>query len=334
LTIEMFSLPPRIFNVKNEERKVGFEIEFSGLKIGQICDIIVDTFGGKVYEITPFKYKIADTEYGTFNVELDFRFLKEELLKEELEKLGVVKEDELKFIRHIESLIGAVSETVVPYEIVTPPLPVRALAVLDGLEEKLRQKGALGTRASLLYAFGLHINPEVPSFEVSVLLRYFRAFLVLYEWLLHTGRTDILRRLTPYISPFEDAYIVMVLGPSYTPDLDTFIDDYLYYNPTRNRPLDLLPLFKYLNEKKVALVVDDPRVKARPTFHYRLPDCRIDTEIHNLAHAWNRWVEVEKLAEDETRLAQMCEAYLNYLEDPFSVFEESWAEKTARWFAS
>jgi hypothetical protein len=32
------------------------------------------------------------------------------------------------------------------------------------------------------------------------------------------------------------------------PDLDTLIDDYLEYNPTRNRALDFLPLFLHLDE--------------------------------------------------------------------------------------
>ncbi|OBX33760.1 putative amidoligase enzyme [Halomonas elongata] len=38
-----------------------------------------------------------------------------------------------------------------------------------------------------------------------------------------------------------------MLDPDYQPDLRTLIDDYLEYNPTRNRELDLLPLFAYLD---------------------------------------------------------------------------------------
>jgi hypothetical protein len=331
LTSDRFLSPPHIYNAKKQERKVGFEIEFSGLKIDQIAHILKDIFEGDIQKITPFKYKVITPEYGVFGVELDFRFLKEELLKEELEKLGLIDADDVKFIRHIEELIAAISETVVPYEIVTPPLFVTQLHMLDILEEILRQHGALGTGASFLYAFGLHINPEVPSFEVTVLLRYLRAFFVLYEWLVYTSRTDFIRRLTPYITPFDNEYTKLVLDPSYNPDINRFMDDYLYYNPTRNRPLDLLPLFKFIDKEKVEAVVDDPRIKERPTFHYRLPDCRIDTEVHNIAHAWNRWVAVEQLAEDEIRLNSMAERYLEYLEDPFSIFEEEWALQIEKW---
>ncbi len=328
---DRFLSPPVLYNSRQEERKIGFEIEFGGLKIDEIAQIIEDSFGGRIEQVTPYKYRVVETKYGTFGIELDFRLLKEELLKEELQKLGLANENDLRLIRHIEELIASISETVVPYEIGTPPLPIRQLQVLDRLEETLRRHGALGTGASLFYAFGLHINPEVPSFEVDSLLRYLRAFLILFEWLVHTSRTDFVRRLTPYIIPFEDAYVVKVLDPSYAPDLDTFIDDYLCFNPTRNRPLDMLPLFKYIDKESVEKAVDDPRVKARPTFHYRLPDCRIDSEIHNLAHAWNRWVEVERLAENRMLLTKMQERYQEYLEDPFAIFDESWTEKLVRW---
>ena len=328
---DQFLLPPVLVNSSAAERKAGFEIEFTGLKLTEIAWVVISVFGGHVKEITPYKFEVRETRYGTFSVELDFRFLKEELLKEELETLGLIDEDDLAFIRKIEESIASVSETVVPYEISTPPIPLSQLSILEMLEEKLRCQGALGTDASLFYAFGLHINPEVPSLDVSVLLRYFRAFLILYEWLVYTSKTDLLRRMTTYIKPFEDAYVVLVLDASYKPDIEQFIKDYLLFNPTRNRPLDMLPLFKFIDKEKVEAVVKDPRISARPTFHYRLPDCRIGSEIHNLAHAWNRWVEVEKLAEDEKSLELYGKAYLEYLEDPFSVFEENWAQKIEKW---
>jgi hypothetical protein len=328
LVADTFTLPPVTVNETGQERKVGFEIEFSGLKIAEITKIVHDLYGGEVVEVTPYKVKVEHTAHGTFGIELDFRFLKEELLKEQLQEMGLIEDKEdLELIRKIEELIASLSEPVVPYEIGTPPILISRLGVLDALEERLRMAGAQGTDASLFYAFGLHINPETPSFEADVLLDFLRAFLILYEWLVYINRTDILRRMTPYIRPFEDRYTVMVLEPEYRPDLSTLIDDYLVFNPTRNRPLDMLPLFAWIDEERVRQAVDDPRISKRPTFHYRLPDCRIDREIHNIAHAWNGWVEVEKLAYDKPRLRRYAKAYLDYLEDPFAIFDESWANK-------
>jgi hypothetical protein len=53
--------------------------------------------------------------------------------------------------------------------------------------------------------------------------------------------------------------------------------------------------------------VRDPHlVKPRPTFHYRLPDCRIDEPGWRPSVDWNRWVAVERLAEDPERLGELA----------------------------
>ena len=43
-------------------------------------------------------------------------------------------------------------------------------------------------------------------------------------------------------------------------------------------------------------------MSARPTFHYRLPNCRVDEPDWRIAHEWNAWVTVEALAADEDAL--------------------------------
>lgn len=52
-------------------------------------------------------------------------------------------------------------------------------------------------------------------------------------------KPDMARRLTPYIDPFDKEYIERILDPAYVPTMRQLIDDYLDYNPTRNRALDL-----------------------------------------------------------------------------------------------
>jgi Putative amidoligase enzyme len=61
----------------------------------------------------------------------------------------------------------------------------------------------------------------------------------------------------------------------YAPPPQLF-EHYLEHNPTRNRPLDLLPLFVHLHGPGLLKRVEDaPLVKPRPTFHYRLPNCEL-----------------------------------------------------------
>ena len=119
-------------------------------------------------------------------------------------------------------------------------------------------------------------------------------------------------------------YARKVVDPSYWPTLDTLIDDYLADNPTRNRALDLLPLFAFVDEARVRRAVQDPLVKARPTFHYRLPNSEIHRPDWDFAGAWNDWLQVERLAADDARLAACCAAYSAYLERPLHRLLSDW----------
>jgi hypothetical protein len=114
---------------------------------------------------------------------------------------------------------------------------------------------------------------------------------------------DITRRISPYINPFPAEYAKLVLDPTYPADAGRLIDDYVAHNPTRNRPLDMLPVLAHLDRQRVTDRIEDPHlVKGRPAFHYRLPNCMVDEPDWTLAREWNTWVEVERLAADKERL--------------------------------
>ena len=57
------------------------------------------------------------------------------------------------------------------------------LVPIDELRRLLSQNEAAGTRARPWYAFGMHINPEMPSDDPGHLRDHLRAFLLLYPWL-------------------------------------------------------------------------------------------------------------------------------------------------------
>jgi hypothetical protein len=190
-----------------------------------------------------------------------------------------------------------VSREVVPIEVVTPPVPWNRLRELDPLWTSLRSAGAEDTHASVLYAFGLHLNPELPDFEAATITRYMQAFLLLEPWLTAATDVDPSRRIAPYIRPFPAAYRQRLLGLDYEPDLETLIEQYLEDNPTRNRPLDLMPLFVHITHADYSARVEDwALVKPRPTFHYRLPNSEIQRPGWSPAVDWNRWTAVERLA--------------------------------------
>ncbi len=171
----------------------------------------------------------------------------------------------------------------------------------------MRKLEAKGTKASLVYAFSLQINPEVPSLESNTILDYLKAFLLLYNWSFKESKIDLARRMAPFINEFSAAYVNLVLHPDYRPDMPRLIDDYLDENPTRNRPLDMLPLFRHLDDARVASrKVEWGLIKPRPAFHYRLPDCMIDEPNWRVAREWNFWAEIEDLVGDPDKIEPMA----------------------------
>jgi len=307
---------------------VGVELEMNGMDLGRLSLLVADTLGRiqgsplQVQEIGRYEHCITGDAAGDWKVEIDFNLLKE--LGRETRRadslLGGLENT-------AESLLAQSSTTMVPLEVISPPLPLSRLQEVQTLIEALRAGGALGTSGRLVYAFGMQFNPEVPDEHPQTLRDYLRAFLCLYDWLDERAEINFTRRLTSYIDPFPKQYIMKLMPArdcaNDSVSLGRLIDDYLYDNPTRNRALDMLPLFSYLDEERVQARCKDELIKARPTFHYRLPNSEIDEPGWGMHHAWNDWVEVERLAEDKTRLDKCCHAYLKHLRNPFH-FPGSW----------
>ena len=321
-------IPPLENTEDQEQRRVGVEIELAGLDPNVMTTVIKDLFGGEAIEKSRYEFIVSDTSLGEFKVELDAAYLKG--LAENTDSSD--QNMDAKILDNLPAdLLTTAAEQFVPWEIVGPPIAVSDLSSLLPLGDQLRQAGALGTRQAARYAFGVHLNPELPKLDASTILNYFRAFLCLYEWIAEQEQVDLLRRLTPYINHFEVDYIRHVIDPGYAPDIATLIDDYLLANPTRNRSMDMLPLFAYLDEKRVRSQMDDPRIKPRPTLHYRLPNCDIDNPEWNLDHPWNSWLQVEYLAADETRVLDICQAYQQELQRMTRLLDKQWLEQTQRW---
>ncbi|NNL10504.1 MAG: amidoligase family protein, partial [Pseudomonadales bacterium] len=183
---------------------------------------------------------------------------------------------------------------------------------------------------ALRYAFGVHLNPELPALDAGTIVNYLRAYFVLYDWIAGQERVDTARKITPYIDHFEKSYIKLVIDPGYAPSVEALIDDYIEHNPTRNRSLDMLPLFAHLDEPRVRAAIDDDRIKARPTFHYRLPNCDIDSPDWNIDLPWSLWLEVEKLACDKARLGEYCQLFAQALERLTHNLDGQWPAKVGK----
>lgn len=326
-----FPLPKRLSTSAGHARRVGVEIEFAGLRIDEITQLVQGLYGGEIQRLSRFEQKVIGTRWGDFGIEIDVRLLKDRGYLKFLEKTGVELDE--ASLAHAEDLLARIAATLVPHEIVCPPIPLEEAEQLERLRESLQQHHALGTKASLRYAFGLQFNPEIPALDAATVLAYLRAFFLLIDWLEQRSEVALSRRMTPFINPFPQHYVRRVLEPDYAPSLAQLIDDYLLANPTRNRPLDMLPLLAHLDETRVKTTLQgkDIKIRSRPTFHYRLPNCLIDDPEWSIAREWSGWVAVDDLAQDAEKLRLMSADYLEERAQLSLGYDEDWAEQVEAW---
>ncbi|MCR8923832.1 amidoligase family protein [Dasania sp. GY-MA-18] len=315
-----FKLPPVMLNASGHPRRVGFELEFSGLSLEQAASAILTTLGGTIVQQTAAEQVIRVDALGDFTVEIDWSYLKRIAAEK-----GQSGENEEWL-----SLLSSAASVLVPIEVVCPPIAIEALNTLQPMVAALRQAGAVGTEESLLAAYGVHINPELPNLDATTIFSYLRAFALLQWWLVDAHDVNASRKISPYIDLYSNQYIALLLSRS-QPSMDTLFSDYLAYNASRNRALDLLPLFAEIYPKRLRLVVDDPRIKARPTFHYRLPNCNIEHEDWSLAQSWNLWWVVEALAQRHDDLDALGQIFVQENQAITGVNRKKWLERIDLW---
>lgn len=302
-------LPARLNTSAGDPRHIGIELEMSGLSIDELASTVAAELNLTVEKTSRYQYTLKGDSDGDWLVELDFQMLK---------KMGEEKRDAKSIGNDIESLLHKVSKPLVPHELVSPPLLMERLPDMEHLVNRLRDAGAKGTSESVLNAFSMQLNPEAPALDAKTILAYLKAFLCLYDWLYEEASINMTRRITTYVDPFPKKYLKKVLPTSYWPTSeDTVISDYMQHNATRNRALDMLPLFSHLNDSLVQTYTKDPLIKARPAFHYRLPNCEIHLPEWGIYKAWQGWLQIEALANDHKRLNACANAYLRWLNAPW-----------------
>lgn len=311
-------------NYNQNERKVGLEIEYSGVSLNQASSIVKDLFGGNIERVTSAILKVRDTELGDFTLEIDAMPLKK--LAENATKND--KKGKESFIGDISGNISKfannIGSQIAPFEIISPPILISKLSKMEDLRRALLHAGAKDTKENIYYAFGLHINPEVCSTDPKYITRHIQSFLLLAPKLNQVHNIDLARSVTSFIDPFPKSYMQLIINNEYQPNITELINDYYKYNPTRNRALDMLPLFSYIDEKLIKeLYGEKEKINKRPTFHYRLPNCELADENWSINKEWKRWLEVENLASDESLIQDLTEKW--------NLHQEKWISLDSEW---
>ena len=315
-----FASPPKVNKHDGSPRMVGFELEFSGITLEDAVAAIQSSLGGAVQSESAAERLLHVDSLGAFNVELDWAYLKRKAAENKQEEDGS---------EWIERLSQAAA-LLVPVEVACPPIPIGELAALDPMVAALREAGAVGTEESLLAAYGVHVNTEIPRLDASTLFGYLRAFAVLQWWLVDAHAVDATRKVSPYIDLYSESYLKRVLASSES-TMEAIFADYLEHNASRNRALDLLPMLAEIDGEHVRDVVDDPKIKARPAFHYRLPNCEIERPDWSLAESWNTWCVVERLADRKDYVDELASEFRAADRPILGVSRNRWTEFVDQW---
>ncbi|MDZ7711278.1 MAG: amidoligase family protein [Roseovarius sp.] len=304
-----FAPLPQPLNAKGEPRRVGVEIELGGLPEAEVARIVADRLGGRAVQEDSHIWAVEESALGRVEVYLDI-FLRKATRS------------------RLRDLALDLGREVVPVEIVTEPLDMDGMAKLDELREALRAAGALGSGAGLVFGFGVHFNIEVASEDDADTVRPLLAYALIEDWLRSAYPIDDSRRVLPFTDPYPTDFVraLIAAGPGAARDRVTGL--YLELTPSRNRGLDMLPLFAHFDGPRVAAAIAD-KTSARPAFHFRLPDCRIDEADWRLATEWWRWVAVERVARDAALLRRLSDAWLDD-HGLVTIMRQSWATRAGR----
>ncbi len=280
---------------RRNEQRVGVELEVLNVDIATACEAVQEVLSGEASRDREGTM-IVRTELGDFRIERDAEAFRQA-------KALRTPERDLK-----DHFVLKVAAPWVPTEIVSPPLPISQIGVMDKISNSLVKRNAKGTETSWAGPLGLHLNPEAKDTSPESILATLRAFFLLRGWMRDDADIALKRRLSPYIAPHPREYVELVMNRDYSPDLERLIRDYIKMTPSRNRDLDMLPLFAELRPDLVR-PLEDERIKARPTYHYRLPNASIGDPDWSVSAEWERWQMIERLASDKLRLGLWLKAY-------------------------
>ncbi|MEL6453035.1 MAG: amidoligase family protein [Pseudomonadota bacterium] len=285
---DRFPFPPTSLNADGDLRAVGIEIECGGVDAGTIAPALGAAFGGTC-RTQGAVWHVTGTSLGDIEVYLDTAY------KETVSQSG---------------LLQTLAEGVVPVEIVTSPIPLDKLHLLDELEQVLRGLGAQGSRAAPQFGFGVHLNVEVVDTALDGWWPTFRAYALIEPALRRQDMPNAARRLLPFITPYPES-LLGALHAGSPADTAAATDLYLAHAPSRNHALDMLPLMAHLHKDKVQAAVGGKAAGgARPAFHYRLPETRLDEDTWSLAYEWQRWCAIERIADDAALMEQLTSIWV------------------------
>ena len=284
--------------VKNKAglKRVGVEIEFANLTVRQAADAIVGApgVGGKVVMKNPHVAIIEGGALDGAHVELDSRFANP---APEGERDFM---DEMLDAFDMRGRAADAASLIAPVELSTQPIAEKDLHIVDAAIKALREAGATGTKDSPFAAYGLHLNCELDPPDPDRAVRIAAAYAFAEDWVRWRVAPDLSRRATPFVDPYPPVLTYGLSRRLRRGELNyaTFLELYALWCPTRNHGLDMWPLLGWLDQKAASRVCLTKIKRARPAFHYRLPDCDLADPGWGPAADLAIWRKIERIGDD------------------------------------
>lgn len=305
-------------------RQIGVEIEFYGLNVAETVRLVQGIYGGEVRDRQPSRAVIAQSDIGKITIELDAQ------MAQQLSSYARDHADN-SVLRMVDQTGNELMRlSAVPVEIVFPPVDVADLSRVDAVIPALKKAGAKGTQDSPFYAFGVHLNISTDEKDVGYFRDHLIAFFLLQAWVAKQTRRDVSRLVSGYNKLYPHSFGVGLMKKDFS-DLDALIDFYKKEIKDRNYALDMYPLWLHLREDCLSDAKAD-LVKARPTFHYRLPDCKLGEAGWNFTKEYDLWQFIDTLAADTEKLRAMADSYRDNIKSFTDPFDSKWLKiLTTQW---
>lgn len=285
----LFAPLPQPDTAEGGPRLTGVEIELGGLDEARCAELCAQHLGGVARQVDEAIWQVEGSRIGDLKVYLDtaLRHADKTALRDAALSLG---------------------REVIPVEIVTEPLDRDGLIALDELREALRQAGAQGSGGGLFFGFGVHLNVQVASDRAAAIVPPLLAYALIEDWLRTANPIDQMRRVLPFAAHYPRRLVRRLISLGPRARLGHVMDAYAQEAPSRNYGLDMLPVFAWIDAARMGSVLTSA-TSARPTFHFRLPDCRIDEPGWSLDQEWRRWRTVERVAGDGGALTELSRGW-------------------------
>lgn len=212
---QLLCLSEKSFFDEARFKRVGLEVEFSGLEMDEVLEILQEELGGKLERVEE-----QDTFY--------YKLKKSRLTRtEEAEKVWIHFEgnetnpdEKIKDVSKIKTI-----------EVTTSPIHWEGVKIFDSAISRLKKAGAIGTTED--NAVSIQVNIEVatkdkPQFSVETLLSLLRNYYSEENFAMIEKEIPLPQVRKPYVGAYSEEMMKRILDPDYRPSLREFYNDFFY----------------------------------------------------------------------------------------------------------